>query len=130
MTNPGYVCTRKRKRDIFVMKNLFGGIGFPMNDMTGVGLLTGEPGNINAPLLAQQDQVFLSGNPIEKPFPSADNSTLNLTNSSHQNDQIATNGINPASIGIPPNFTQNGDSQTSGNPATVDPKKMILQREE
>lgn len=121
MTNPGYVCTRKRKRDIFAMKNLFGGLGFPMADMTGVGLLAGESGNMSSPLLAQQDQVYGNGNPMEKTFNSAGNSTLNLTNSSHQNEQIATNSS--ANVGVPPNFA-NGNSITTGNPENTVPEEI------
>ena len=36
MTNPGYVCDRKRKRDIFMMHNLFGG----NTEMTHMGLFS------------------------------------------------------------------------------------------
>jgi hypothetical protein len=41
MTNPGYVCKRKRKRDAFVLNALFGNKGM---EMTGVGMLLGGLG--------------------------------------------------------------------------------------
>lgn len=49
MTNPGYVCERKRKRDLFVMHHLFAGHGM---EMTNMGLMTGASEGLS-PLLGQ-----------------------------------------------------------------------------
>lgn len=47
MTNPGYICQRKRKRDLFVLNKLF------TNEITGASLITGGD-NINNSLLGGQ----------------------------------------------------------------------------
>lgn len=39
MTNPGYICKRKRNRDMFMLNNLFGKTNGPM-DITNMGLFT------------------------------------------------------------------------------------------
>ena len=44
MTNPGYVCKRKRKRDAFIIGKLFGQGGI---EMTGLNLLPGLTNNNN-----------------------------------------------------------------------------------
>jgi|694.fasta_scaffold92281_3 hypothetical protein len=43
MTNPGYVCKRKRKRDLFILDALF---GKGETEMTGLGMLVGGLGPV------------------------------------------------------------------------------------
>lgn len=63
MTNPGYVCKRKRKRDAALIGHIFGGTV----EMAGIFGLGGD--NQKGPLLAQQDQVYQNGNiPAENPL--------------------------------------------------------------
>lgn len=45
MTNPGYKCERKRKRDIFMLNSLFGGNAVPMVMMGGDNSHRGMIGN-------------------------------------------------------------------------------------
>lgn len=53
MTNPGYVCNRKRKRDVFIFNKLFG------QQMTAMGLINQ---NNNTSLLAGQQNIYENQN--------------------------------------------------------------------
>jgi len=55
MTNPGYVCNRKRKRDAFILNKLFG------QEMTAMGLL-GKNNNTGG-LLTDQENIYANSNP-------------------------------------------------------------------
>lgn len=66
MTNPGYVCKRKRKRDLIVLGALFGNTtqGGQTIEMTGLGLFAGlgsNPSDLKNPISNQQDPIYQDG---------------------------------------------------------------------
>jgi hypothetical protein len=88
MTNPGYECDRKRKRDIFALHKIFGGIGIPMANISGLGLLSPER---NVSLLQNQDPVYANsgssrgqgGSMMEQTYNSGVKNAHNVTNSTN-----------------------------------------------